>query len=1141
MKLLELMLKIDGSWVVLDTNDDLSIPITYNISDIRDISTLNSSFTKSIKIPMSDRNMKYLSNIAQITSDGIINVNKKIPARVFSEGLLQLDGIIQFRKIISEDGVDYVESVIYAAGDSIFQTLGELELRDLDWSGLNHNWTRENIIATWTADWKTGYYYPLIDYGWDWTINDINKPDDINKRINTEHFYPATYVKYMIDRIFAENSWTYTSDFFNTDTFKNLVIPFNSGQMKPAGDFVTNRQFRASLTTDQIGAANNSNLDSRVKTNGITPQLNNETAPNGDPSNQWNTTTFTFTQPSTGLQAQQFVLDLEWIPGQVGGDSNTRVWSRLYVNWYRGGATTPFWTNTLNFFSWNLITDTRFKHQFSTPVLGGDGSNFQALQNNETLECRVFLARGTTIDSTFRTEITIYKETKLFNVIENKIMRQQEIDYNSVIPVMKQRDFLLNITKMFNLFIIPDPNDEGNFLIEPRDEYYKGGTIKDWTKKIHKGGIREWNILGELQNKELLFTYKDDKDILNTDYKAKTARTWGEHKHIVDNDFIKGQKKVEVTFSPTVISNIPGANDMVIPKIMMSTTPGVKSIQTGPRILLKKLMPNSQPWYFGAQVQNNYPYAGHFDDPLFGDVDINFGQTLGAYYIDNPIITGNLYNMYWESYIDEITDKDSKILMAEFNLNPYDIFTFKFNDIIQIEDLYYRINKIIDYDPNIRELTKVELIKIKDVRIKRVAGKPSSGTTGGGGGFNPGGIKPTVKPTLQPDGPGGGPGPGTGGTKPVRDKINMLGDSGSSENQSFSRGTIQSGYDLVVGVDSEGAMMTGERNTIGDNSKNSTIIGGSDNIIAPSAPNNTLMNTQNSEIQTAVEGSTILGGEYHYIGASNSHIIGGTGNTIESDAVGTTLIGVTNFTATQSNTTYIGGDTIYITGDTIISGSVSGVGLPDVLMENNTTGGYNINLSLGDKITSTNSIVLETQGIVGFNGAIVNGNVICVNDKYDTEPVNSGTFLHYGEGDNLFDSSTNIKGQSLIYQHATASGKFTTVRNNTLGYNLKTTGGVTFSRSVLSTGTSSTAMNIIDIELLGIFEYSNTYSYSNKILGTWKGGVDMGTKMETASNFHLDPLLDEPVVYLTSDVNNVYINIYHEDNIEWSWIERRRE
>jgi hypothetical protein len=83
---------------------------------------------------------------------------------------------------------------------------------------------------------------------------------------------------------------------------------------------------------------------------------------------------------------------------------------------------------------------------------------------------------------------------------------------------------------------------------------------------------------------------------------------------------------------------------------------------------------------------------------------------------DNPAIytTNNLYNKYWKKYITEITDKDSKIVKMWLYLTPQDIRNLDFSAKYFIDNSYYRLNKIENYNPINEQVTKCEFLKIKE-------------------------------------------------------------------------------------------------------------------------------------------------------------------------------------------------------------------------------------------------------------------------------------------------------------------------------------------------------------------------------------------------------------------------------------------
>jgi hypothetical protein len=101
---------------------------------------------------------------------------------------------------------------------------------------------------------------------------------------------------------------------------------------------------------------------------------------------------------------------------------------------------------------------------------------------------------------------------------------------------------------------------------------------------------------------------------------------------------------------------------------------------------------------------------GHFDDALTPTFDINFATCDYYYYTPSTLTANTLYNLYWRRTVNQINV--GKMLVAYFHLTEADIQTLKLNDKIRIDNSWWNINKVIDYDANAEVPTKVELISI---------------------------------------------------------------------------------------------------------------------------------------------------------------------------------------------------------------------------------------------------------------------------------------------------------------------------------------------------------------------------------------------------------------------------------------------
>jgi hypothetical protein len=220
-----------------------------------------------------------------------------------------------------------------------------------------------------------------------------------------------------------------------------------------------------------------------------------------------------------------------------------------------------------------------------------------------------------------------------------------------------------------------------------------------------------------------------DATVVMNDYipkkvKQKDFIKYGQLEFTYDNEYIRDVDRKELIFSPTpMMPNLFGA---IVP--MIGGEP-----KTNIRILIHNGVKTCNPYnivdyiqitgYTGLQATpiyttfgelgvTTYPSCTHFDDVNNPTFDLNFGVCDYYFYSDLTLTNNNLYNLYWRRTVNQINK--GKILTALFDLNENDIHNLRLNDKIRIDNSWWNINKVIDYNPTKDQLTKVELISIDD-------------------------------------------------------------------------------------------------------------------------------------------------------------------------------------------------------------------------------------------------------------------------------------------------------------------------------------------------------------------------------------------------------------------------------------------
>jgi hypothetical protein len=302
--------------------------------------------------------------------------------------------------------------------------------------------------------------------------------------------------------------------------------------------------------------------------------------------------------------------------------------------------------------------------------------------------------------------------------LDGEVSYNVPLNMNKFIPQqIKQSDFIKGILTMYNLYVEVDKDLPSRLNIISRDNYYDSGKIVDWTKKLIKDKPQELKFIPEITNKKTILTYKQDEDWANKRYKSATNEIYGQAEYIFDNEYVKDVTTIELLFSPTPVANTSfGA----ICPIWNGQAP-----QTNIRILYdggaktcgQYQIINYYDPTTGASVStttNVYPLITHWDRQTNPTFDLNFLPCDFYFRSDNwgSDTNNNLFNLNWRRTMNQINT--GKLLTAYFNLNSYDIVKMKLNDKIRIDNSWWFINSIKDYDANSLQPTKVELISVDD-------------------------------------------------------------------------------------------------------------------------------------------------------------------------------------------------------------------------------------------------------------------------------------------------------------------------------------------------------------------------------------------------------------------------------------------
>jgi len=297
------------------------------------------------------------------------------------------------------------------------------------------------------------------------------------------------------------------------------------------------------------------------------------------------------------------------------------------------------------------------------------------------------------------------------------------VEVNQAIPTeIKQIDWIMTEVKAADLYILQDPLDEDNYIIEPSGEgFYTGAD--DWTDILDFGRKIEFFPISELDAKRYEFTYKSDADEFNQGYNKSYQQNYGFGFIDCVSDFVRPTKKTELLYAATpVVGNT--INGLILPKIYKNDSGVLKPFKSVIRSLYNGGVINLSygTWTLksssGDETLTSYPFVGDCDNPYSPTLTLNWETPKAVYY--NYILAtytdNNLKNRFYSEKINQLSDKRSTIVKAWFNLDEMSIKKFSFRKIIYVGhplNSWFYVNSIDSYNVMKRESTLVTLLKLQ--------------------------------------------------------------------------------------------------------------------------------------------------------------------------------------------------------------------------------------------------------------------------------------------------------------------------------------------------------------------------------------------------------------------------------------------
>lgn len=553
---------------ILDLFKDEDILLSDNVTGLFDLGIIPADFTRQITLPGSKKNNAFFEHVYDISvfNPDTFATNIKVPAYLDFGGMYLSQGYLQLNKVnvYANKFIDSYEVTIYGAVSSFAREINRSYLTDLtSLSAYNHTSSYNNISASWSGGLFSGsIVYPLAEYGQrlEFTKGNLNQfgVDDFDGALSVQNFKPAIKSKIVLDAIFNEAGYTYSSSFIDNGGLDDIYLVCNRALRYPVYSDVNLETYGVV----KVGAITGSGM-----TDVVLPADTFVTLPwynkLEDPQNFYNNGAYKV-EVSSSLRG---ILNLNInvscsVNNMPGTFSANGTWQLRLIE---TGSGTQYSLRAIQsyiqFFdqlqqsrSGGINTTYQLQSEFTTDLLPVGNYYFQIKQrpnvSTGTLPTVTMDPGGTSKSFLQVTKVQQAADGRVMNIPLNMPFGTQGI---------KKIDFITSIQKKFNLVIYPSKTSINTFIIEPFNQWYNKGRRWDFNKYINLDEKLEVIPANNLAVNELNFGDLLDQDYISQQFSKAANREFGKTYYTdTENFFSQGKFEVKTSVASTQLLQIAG-------------------------------------------------------------------------------------------------------------------------------------------------------------------------------------------------------------------------------------------------------------------------------------------------------------------------------------------------------------------------------------------------------------------------------------------------------------------------------------------------------------------------------------------------------------------------------------------------------
>ena len=750
------LLVVDGT--ELDLSERVPFPLNYSIADAKEPQKRKRNYSKEIVLPGTQKNLSFFSSTYQLalsTLNGTSTVGFnydptiRISAKYYNGGVLIFNGLIRLNEVAINDGDYSFKCTMFSNFIDLFMSLGDRKISELGWSEYTHTLNRTNVINSFdtsvivngvaTANFSSGlpmgfgYHYGLVDYGYSRVSP---------KTFSTTDLVPMVYCKEVMDKCLelSANNITYSSDYLDSDLFKKELLGFGGGEkVALTASEVANRRVNITAEYNNVNSFNHVSKQAQIYKylfsysvslladwDGCVPTLIHDNFDQFffDHNNTANGFFQGVNVRKQGLYNMNASFPLRIAFDNFGNQVYTGGFINVRFTTYKNGSVLD--TYVVQQTSLATLNQT-FAYDYNVQLNAGDVIYFgiQVYADLTLTQTAPAVSVNNPLIITIENNPTDF--TLDFTSVQTSLQDGDPVDISRFIPDMKASTFFEAQILKANLYF-SDPDKLGVVTVEPLSDFYLDtDTFWDITDIIDHSKEITIKPSSSIEGKVYKFQWLNDNDYDNTLYRSYFDINYGDNWYVVPSTFQTGQRVYQLPFAQSI------PTDEVFPFIaprIVSYDPATdikKPFKGKPRLYLWNGL-KSGSWRLkdtigtGKTDLTSYPCVHHFDNFENPAFDLNWGLPILFAYNATSVTTDNLYTRYHERFVKEITGKDSKIVTLYARITNADINKLNFAKLIMVNGVLFRLNLISDFDSNVTDSTKIELVKIIE----------ASATAGGG-------------------------------------------------------------------------------------------------------------------------------------------------------------------------------------------------------------------------------------------------------------------------------------------------------------------------------------------------------------------------------------------------------------------------